>query len=86
VLFSIAQYGYFVVAGVLNARQDTKALFRAQMASALTVPLLAAPLIAARSTLGAVIGAVISATVRGGVAGFGVLRAARQPGSSRTLR
>jgi O-antigen/teichoic acid export membrane protein len=85
-LFSIAQYGYFVVAGVLNARQDTKALFRAQMASALTVPLLAAPLIAARSTLGAVIGAVISATVRGGVAGFGVLRAARQPGSSRTLR
>jgi O-antigen/teichoic acid export membrane protein len=78
VLFSAAQYAYFVVAGILNARQDTRSLLWAQIASALTVPLVAVPLIATGSVRGAVIGAVISAAVRAGVAAHPILTSRRR--------
>jgi len=68
VLFSAAQYLYFVLAGVLNARQDTRSLFRAQATSALAVPLVTLPLILIASLRGAVVGAVVTAAVRAGVA------------------
>jgi O-antigen/teichoic acid export membrane protein len=74
VLFAFAQYTYFVLAGVLNARQDTRSLFRAQAISALTVPLAVLPLILFASVRGAVVGAVVSAGVRAGVAARRALR------------
>lgn len=72
VFFAVAQYGYFVMAGILNARQDTRSLLRAQIASAVTVPLIALPLIAFGSLTGALLGISISAAVRLAVAVRGV--------------
>jgi len=68
VLFSAAHYLYFVLAGVLCARQDTRSLFWAQATSALAVPLVTLPLILVASLRGAVVGAVVTAAVRAGVA------------------
>ncbi len=64
VVFSVMQYVYFVLAGVLNAREDTRSLLRASVASALTVPLLGVPLTAMASVAGATVAAVLSAATR----------------------
>lgn len=74
VLFAVAQYVYFVLAGVLSARQDTGSLLRAQTISAFAVPLVTLPLIIFASVRGAVAGAVVTAAVRAGVAARRVLR------------
>jgi len=64
VVFSVMQYVYFVLAGVLNAREDTRSLLRASVASALTVPLLGVPLTVLASVAGATVAAVLSAATR----------------------
>jgi len=64
VVFSVMQYVYFVLAGVLNAREDTRSLLRAAVASAITVPLLGVPLTVAASVGGAAGAAVLSAATR----------------------
>ncbi len=73
VVFSVMQYVYFVLAGVLNAREDTRSLLRAAVASAITVPLLGVPLTVAASVGGAAGAAVLSAATRALVASRQVL-------------
>ncbi|MDQ6838978.1 MAG: hypothetical protein M3137_11770 [Actinomycetota bacterium] len=68
VFFSMTQYLYFVLAGVLNARQDTRSLLRAAVASALTVPLLGVPLTVGASVGGAAVATVVTAGTRALVA------------------
>lgn len=63
VLYSLTQYVYFVAAGMLNAREDTAALLRAQVGSAVVV-LLAAPMTAVWALAGTVAAAVMSAATR----------------------
>jgi hypothetical protein len=64
----VAQFAYFVLAGVLAGREDTRSMLLAQAAAAVTVPILGLPLIAAGSLREAVVVMVISSMVRSVVA------------------
>src|SRR5205085_2937769 len=64
----VAQFAYFVLAGVLAGREDTRSMLLAQATAAITVPLLGLPLIAVGSLREAVVVMVVSSIVRSVVA------------------
>lgn len=72
VTFSLSQFVYFVLSGVLNARQDTRTLVQSQLAAAAMIPLMV-PVIAAGSVGASVLATVLSAIARTTVALRGVL-------------
>jgi O-antigen/teichoic acid export membrane protein len=73
--FSIALFTYFVLAGVLAGRQDTRSLLQAQLAAVAAVAVVGVPLIVVAGLGGALVAAVVSSVVRAAVAARAVGRA-----------
>lgn len=84
VLGYLLLYTWFVLAGVLNARQDKRAVLAAQGSAAGVIALIGAPLIAMFSVAGASVAASAASGARAGIALRCTLRGAPQPAEETT--